>query len=83
LHPLTTAFQTTDVNVAAYLRARAYSLLRVDWVEDVAVFTFSSEAALSAEAFYHGATVCAKSLLYAARQLEQLRNNKVNEHYSA
>jgi hypothetical protein len=82
LRPLT-IFQTADVNVAAYLRARAHSLLRVDWIEDTAIFTFSSEAALSADAFYQGATVCAKSLLYAARQLEQLRNNKINVHHSA
>ena len=78
-----TVFQTTDCALAAYLRARAYPLLRVDAIEDVIIFTFSSEAAPSAEAFYQGATISAKSLLYAAQQLEKLRKNNINEFHSA
>jgi len=52
-------------------------------MEGAIVFTFSSEAALSAEAFYQGASICAKSLLYAAHQLEKLRKTNVNEYHSA
>jgi hypothetical protein len=46
-----------------------------DAVEGVFIFNVSSEAAPSAEAFYEGASICAKSLLYAVHQLEQLRIN--------
>jgi len=81
--PLQSCFQTTDVDVAAYLYARAYELLRIDRVGDSVIFSFPAEAALGAEAFYLGATVSAKLLLHAARRLEQLRKNKVNEQYSS
>ena len=76
-------FQTTDIDVATYLHARAYPLLRIDTIGEGPIFTFPPEAALSAEAFYQGATVSAKLLLHAARRLEYLRSNKTNEHYSA
>ena len=81
--PLHSCFQTLDSDVAAYLCARAYELLRMDQSGRSLIFTFPAEAALGAEAFYQGATVCAKSLLHAARQLEKLRNSKVNDHHSA
>jgi len=83
--PLQSCFQTTDIEVAAYLDARAYELLRIDRVGESLIFTFPAEAALSAEGFYLGATVSAKLLLHAARRLEYLRKEKVklNEHFIA
>ncbi len=82
VRPLQPVFQTADVDAAAYLHARAYPLLRIDRVRDVPVFTFSSEAALGAEAFYQGATVSAKLLLHAARRLEYLRNNENGHRFA-
>ena len=81
--PLHSCFQTIDTDVAAYLHARAYALLRVDQVGESLIFTFPAEAALGAESFYQGATLSAKSLLYAARQLEGLRTNKTDDQHSA
>jgi|HubBroStandDraft_4_1064222.scaffolds.fasta_scaffold939674_1 hypothetical protein len=81
--PLHSCFQTIDTDVAAYLYSRAYELLRTDQAGESLIFTFPAEAALGAEAFYQGATACAKSLLYAARQLEKMRTNKVDDHHSA
>jgi hypothetical protein len=81
--PLHSCFQTIDIDVAAYLYARAYELLRIDQAGQSQIYTFRVEAALGAEAFYQGATVCAKSLLYTARQLETLRTKKVDDHHSA
>jgi hypothetical protein len=81
--PLHSCFQTTDIDVAAYLQARSHELLRIDQVGESLIFTFPAEAALSAEGFYLGATVSAKLLLHAARRLEYLRKEKVNEHYFA
>ena len=77
------SFQTTDFDVATYLHARAYPLSGIDRLGELCIFTFPSEAALSAEAFYQGATVSAKALLHAVRELDYLRMNKANEHYYA
>jgi hypothetical protein len=82
-HRSETIFQTTDIDVAAYLNARAYPLLRIDQFGNASVFTFSAEAALGAEAFYQGASVSAKVLLHAARRLESRRNNQLYEHHFA
>jgi hypothetical protein len=73
------------MDVAAYLHARAYELVRIDQDGKNVIFTFPAEAALSAEGFYLGATACAKLLLHAARRLEDLRKEKekVNEHFIA
>jgi hypothetical protein len=76
-------FQTTDFDIAAYLHARAYPLLRIDKAGEVAVFSFPAEAALSVEAYYQGATVSAKLLLYAVRQIDYLRENTANEQHCA
>lgn len=71
------------MDVAAYLHARAYELVRIDQDGKNLIFTFPAEAALSAEGFYLGATVSAKLLLHASRQLENLRKDKVNEQHFA
>ena len=63
-------FQTTNTDLAAYLYARAYPLLGMEHIGERAVFTFPAEAALSAEAFYAGATIVAKNLLHAAHILQ-------------
>lgn len=81
--PLHSCFQTTDIDLAAYLEARAYGLLRIDRVDGNLIFTFPAEAALSAEGFYLGATISAKCLLHAARRLEHLNKERVNEQYFA
>lgn len=73
---LQSCFQTTDFDVAAYLVARAYPLLRTDQMQESPVFTFSAEAGLGAEAFYSGATISAKLLLHAARRLQNMRENE-------
>jgi predicted TPR repeat methyltransferase len=68
-------FKTTDADLAAYLYARAYPLLGNWTVGDLTIFAFPAEAAVSAEAFYEGATVPAKSLLHAVHRLESLGRN--------
>jgi len=73
---LQACFQTTDFDVATYLHSRAYPLLRIDKAGEIPLFTFPSEASLSAEAFYQGATVIAKSILQAARELDYMRTNR-------
>jgi hypothetical protein len=82
-HRSGTVFQTTDIDVAAYLHARAYLLLRIDQLGNASVFTFSADAALGAEAFYQGASVSAKLLLHAARRLESRRNNQLDDPHFA
>ena len=67
------AFQTADTDLATYLYARAYPLLEVKESDRQTIFKFPEEAALSAESFYHGATLSAKNLLYAARKLQSIR----------
>ena len=71
-------FQTTDSGLAAYLYACAFRPLKEDHHEGQPAFTFPAEAALSAEAFYAGAAISAKNLLYAVRRLESIR--RVNQH---
>jgi hypothetical protein len=72
-------YQTTDSDLATYLYARAYPVLNISRVGEVALFTFPPEAALSAEAFYEGAAVSAKNVFAAARQLAIMRRNSHNE----
>jgi hypothetical protein len=66
-------FQTTDSDLAAYLFARAYTPVETQNGSGKTTFVFPREAELSAEAFYHGAPISAKNLLYAVHQLELLR----------
>jgi len=73
---LQTCFNTTDFDVATYLYSRGYPLVRIDKLGEIPMFTFPSEAFLSAEAFYQGATVMAKSILQAARELDYMRTNR-------
>lgn len=63
-------FQTADINLASYLYACSYPLLEIRFYRQRAVFQFPVEAVPSAEAFYEGASLPAKNLLYAARQLQ-------------
>jgi len=67
-------FETTDYDLAAYLIARAYTLVHVAVVDHTTVFLFPGEAAISAEAYYQGATIPAKSILHAARQLNSRKD---------
>jgi hypothetical protein len=69
-------FHTTNIDLAAYLFARAYPLLEIRRFDKLTIFSFPSEAALSAEAFYNGATVSAKNLLYAAHILESMKEKE-------
>jgi hypothetical protein len=66
-------FQTTDSDLAAYLFARAYAPIEMRNGGGKTIFVFHREAELSAEAFYYGTSISAKRLLFAAHQLELLR----------
>ena len=70
--PPGSVFETADLDLATYLYARAYPLLGVDLTDGMVVVRFPSQAELSAEAFYSGATVTAKNLLWAARRLKNI-----------
>ena len=78
-----TTFQTTDPDLAAYLYARSYSVLGVWNLNKSTLFTFPAEAALSAEAFYAGATIPAKNLFQAVRHLEIIRRERISGHVIA
>ena len=71
-------FQTTDPDLAAYLYATSFRPMKVEHREGEPAFTFPEEAALSAEAFYAGAAIPAKNLLYAVHRLESIR--RLNQH---
>jgi hypothetical protein len=81
--PTRAFFQTTDTDLAAYLYTRAYPLADTCRVGRETLFIFPGEAALSAEAFYQGATVPAKNLLSAARRLDMIRRNARSEYPTA
>jgi hypothetical protein len=68
---------TGDPDLAAFLYAHAFPLLEVASVGDGPTFVFGCEAASAAEAFYSGASTCAKRLLFAARQLSSLEGAKL------
>ncbi len=72
-------FQTSDSDLATYLYARAYRLIDVWRVSDLPVFVFPEDAQLSAQAFYHGASVPAKDLLHASRQIQSIERKTVND----
>lgn len=80
---LDAVFQTSDIDVATYVHARSYPVLRLDRVGDHMVFTFPAEAASSMEAFYMGATISAKALLHSFRQIDYMRNHRANDQYFA
>jgi hypothetical protein len=79
---LRTCFHTTDFDVATYLYSRGYPLKRIDESGEILMFTFPPEASLSAEAFFQGATVTAKAILHAARELDFIRTHKTYECYN-
>jgi hypothetical protein len=66
-------FETGDVDLAAYLAARMHALHGVKQINGARVFVFSAEATLGAEAFYAGASISAKDLLYTLRCLPALQ----------
>ena len=75
-------FETIDLDLAAYLVARAYPVLCVTGDHESPCFQFPPNAALSAEAYYQGATVAAKTILYAIHAIEKLRGGQqLNEEY--
>jgi hypothetical protein len=71
-------FQTSDSDLATYLYARAYPLVDVWRVSDLPVSVFPQDAQLSAQAFYHGASVPAKDLLHASRQIQSIERNTID-----
>ncbi len=74
-------FETMDFDLAAYLYTLAYPLLSVECSDEFSIFTFPGEAAVSAEAYYQGASVPAKNLLYAVHSLRsRVRRDKSNEY---
>lgn len=74
-------FQTSDPDLAAYLCARAHHLVGVATVCPRPIFSFSADAALSAEAFHQGASICAKTLLNAFHRLNSVVRNQ-NHSYA-
>jgi hypothetical protein len=72
-------FQTHDYDLAAYLFARAYPPVKTRDVTGKTLFIFSQDAELSAEAFYYGASISAKRLLHALRELEGLKEGREND----
>lgn len=66
-------FQTTDSDLAVYLCAEGNVLLGTVATEGRTVFLFPTEAALSADAYYNGASVSAKRFLYSLKKLGVLR----------
>jgi hypothetical protein len=76
-------FETANPDLAAYLYACAYRIVKVNRAEGQVVFSFPPEAALSAEAFYAGAAISAKNLLYAVHRLEALRRTYQHEYIAA
>ena len=81
--PLNRLFQTNDLDLAAYLYAAFFRPMKVEHREGGPAFTFPGEAALSAEAFYAGAAIPAKNLLYAVHRLETIGGVNQNEHVFA
>ena len=76
-------FQTTDLDLAAFLYACAFRPLKVDSDEGQPAFKFPPEAALSAEAFYEGAAIPAKNLLHAVHRMEFIRRDNQHEYIFA
>jgi hypothetical protein len=72
-------FQTNDHDLAAYLFARAYPPVKTKDLNGKTLFIFSQEAELSAEAFCYGASISAKRLLHALRQLEGVKEGSRND----
>jgi hypothetical protein len=72
-------FQTTDSDLAAYLFARAYPPVKTKDVNGKTLFIFSQDAGLSAEAFHYGASISAKRLLHALRELEGLKEGRESD----
>jgi hypothetical protein len=67
-----TVFQTMDCDLAAYLCARAYLVVKLIPFSRGPLFAFPADAASSAEAYYQGAAVPAKLILEAARYVQTL-----------
>jgi len=66
-------FRTSDLNQAAFLLSRGFSLLNVEPSPDRRrVFCFPEEAAEEAKAFYQNATVSARAFANALRDLKAL-----------
>jgi len=61
-------FETDDLGLAAYLYAQAYEPIRTV-IHNHETFAFPEQAALSADAYYSGASVPAKSLVHALHEL--------------
>ena len=75
-------FFTADVDLAAYLWARAYPVVDLRFPSYGCALGFPAEAASSAEAFYAGASVRAKDLFHAARELKAiLERREVNHEF--
>lgn len=65
-------FQTNDCDLATYLCAAGFSLLSTKNTDGRLMFVFPTAAALSADAYYDGAVISAKRLLYTLRKLSVL-----------
>jgi len=68
-------FQTSDPGLAAYLFARAHPGFATKNQQGTIFFIFPREAESSAEAFYFGASMPAKALVNALKQLEVMKES--------
>jgi hypothetical protein len=67
----TSAFQTTDLNVAAFLLSRGHSLLGTEGTAR-RTFHFAASVAEDAKGYFQGATVPARAFANALRDLKAM-----------
>lgn len=72
-------YQTTELEVAAFLKASGYRLLGVDPAQRLVTFKFEPAAGDSADEYFAGAPLSARELFEAHRHLRTLIH-QVKEH---
>jgi hypothetical protein len=72
-------YQTTELELAAFLKARAHPLVEAVPQGRLVTFAFDDSAALDADAYFSGAQISARELFEAHRGLRALIQ-QVKEH---
>jgi hypothetical protein len=75
------AYQTTELEVAAFLKARGHRLLNAEPAGRMVTFSFEDRAGPDVDAYISGAAVPARELFEAHRSLRALIQ-QVKEHQS-
>ena len=73
------AYKTTELELAAFLKARGHRLVSAKLEGKVVAFDFSGDAAPDVESYFSGAEVAARELFEAHRSLRALIQ-QVREH---